>query len=97
MPDIRTPALSIPITTQQTVRPTGETISRSTWSPQESQSRQDEIEEARRIAFEQHKKHLEDSSSVGQRLINLENLVVKLQNDLTKVYQLLGQGNVNQS
>jgi hypothetical protein len=89
MPDIRTPATSIPINTQQTIRPTGETISRSTWSPQESQSRQDEIEEARRVAFEQHKKQLEDTSSVGQRIINLENKVAQLQTDLTKLVGLL--------
>ena len=96
MSDTRKASLSIPISAKQTIRPSGEPVTHSTWSPQEGQSRQDEIEEARRVALERHKKHLEDSSSVGQRLTNLENLVVQLQNDLAKVYQLLGQGNANQ-
>ena len=96
MSDTRKATLSIPISAKQTIRPSGETVTRSTWSPQEGQSRQDEIEEARRVALEQHKKIVEDSTSVGQRLTNLENLVVQLQNDLAKVYQLLGQGNANQ-
>ena len=90
MSDTRKASLSIPISAKQTVRPSGETVTHSTWSPQESQSRQDAIEEARRVALEQHQKTTEDSTSVGQRLVHLENLVVQLQNDLAKVYQLLG-------
>ena len=87
---------SISIKAKQNIRPTGTPVSQTTWSPSDGFSRQQEIEKARELALQEHQKHIEDSSSVGQRLINLENLVVKLQNDLTKVYQLLGATNVHQ-
>ena len=88
-----TNASSISIKAKQNIRPTGTPVSQTTWSPSEGFSRQQEIEKARELALQEHQKNIENSSSVGQRLINLENLVVKLQNDLTKVYQLLGATN----
>jgi hypothetical protein len=81
---------SISIKARQTIRPTGTPVSQTTWSPSEGYSRQQEIERARELALQEHQKNVENATTVGQRLQNLENLVVKLQGDLTKVYQLLG-------
>jgi hypothetical protein len=87
---------SISIKARQNIKPTGTAVTQTTWSPSEGLSRQQEIEQARQLALQEHQKNVENSTTVGQRLQNLENLVVKLQSDLTKVYQLLGQTNVNQ-
>ena len=86
---------SISIKAKQNIRPTGTPVSQTTWSPSEGFSRQQEIELARELALQEHQKNVENNTTVGQRLQNLENLVVKLQSDLTKVYQLLGQTNIS--
>ena len=87
----------IPITAQRNIRPTGTPVVQSNWNPEEGYSRQAEIEQARQVALAEHKKHLEDATTTGQRLITLENKVAQLSNDISKLLQLLGQQNVNQS
>jgi hypothetical protein len=91
MTDTRKASLSIPINAKQEIRPTGEFVTRTNWKPEEGLSRNQEIEQAREKALEEHQRQVENATTVGQRLTNLENLVVQLQSDITKLYQLLGQ------
>lgn len=81
---------TIPITAKRNIKPTGTPVSQSTWNPEDGYSRQVEIEQARAKVLEEHKKYLEDATTTGQRLVNLENKVAQLQADITKLLQLLG-------
>jgi hypothetical protein len=89
MSDTRKASLSIPISAKQTVRPTGTPVTQSNWNPVEGESRKVEIEQARAKALEDHKRYLEDASTVGQRLVALENEVATLRDELQKLVHLL--------
>ena len=85
---------SIDISKKQDVRPSGPKITAPTWNAGAGLARQQEIEAARNAALAEHRKHVEDATTVGQRLTNLENEFVVIRQDLDKILQLLGATNV---
>ena len=89
-----TPRESIDITKKQDVRPSAPKVSKTNWDAGAGLARQQEIEAAREAALAEHRKHVEDATTVGQRLTNLENEFVVIRQDLDKILQLLGATNV---
>lgn len=85
---------SIDITKKQDVRPSGAKITAPTWDAGAGLARQAEIQAAREAALAEHRKNVEDATTVGQRLTNLENEFVVIRQDLDKILQLLGASNV---
>ena len=85
---------SIDISKKQSVRPSGDKITAPTWNAGAGLARQVEIQAARDAALAEHRKTVEDATTVGQRLTNLENEFVTIRQDLDKILKLLGANNV---
>ena len=92
--NVVTPRESIDITKKQDVRPSAPKVTQTTWDASAGLARQTEIQAARDAALAEHRKTVEDATTVGQRLTNLENEFVTIRQDLDKILQLLGATNV---
>ena len=82
---------SIDISSQKDVKPSGERISSTQWDAAATQSRDAEIEMARRVAIEQQEKEREEANPINVRLARLEGVVSRQEKSIQMLLKLLGK------
>ena len=82
---------SIDISSTKDVKPSGERISGTTWSPEETLHRDQEIAKARLEEIKEQERLKEETNPTSVRLARLEGLVSRQQKQIDSLLKLLGK------
>ena len=86
-----TKSFSIDISSQKDVVPSAPRVSSTTWDAQATQTRDAEIELARRLALAQQEEAREEANPTNVRLARLEGQVARQHENIQMLLKLLGK------
>ena len=89
--DIRTATVSIPLNSEQNVRPSKPAVSKVTWNAYDSSARADAKHEAREQAIAEHHQRLKEQDEDYRELQRLRQVVQDQQNQIDLLMKLVKQ------